>query len=558
MNAYDVVSEALNDKKTSLYKLQVLQDAVYSETEPEVGSLKELIYDLGFLETAESITTLVQVLFNAIVIRYRFKQSYLCLLSDLFGDQANEGIKDKLLLGIREIKKIMKQYVFYTIFNEIKKIPIFSQINDLITEQKKPKKSLFSMESKAGYLHQRTEEFLAIIENDDVSSLQTIVTTPGFNVNMTFSASPLINDVFGFIKKGTNNIEISMIEATIFFGSVKCFKYLISNGAVLEGKSPPRRRFAVRTSCVNEFAIISGNIEIIRLLEQNNYDFKHEIKTAIVFHHYDILTWIIDHSAVDISNHDKYLSFFVESWNIHGLLSLDLSQSYQRCIREAYQHKCTALLECLLKVVDEEIVSSFDSETLNIIILNIHLAKQLDRNRIAQIFNGPSMYYFKGVRFNDIINQIYKINFLFLDKKIFDHSCRKFYNDLIKNMPNSDGIIGKEKLFYQFIYLSIISGKVGMVKTLLSFKGIDVNQDVGDTCFLVAATMKGNLEIIQELLKQPNIDINKRGKYVGMCTSSFEAACTFGYNEIAKLFLSLDSLKIELGIVSLLFLIMVF
>ncbi|OHT13740.1 hypothetical protein TRFO_16069 [Tritrichomonas foetus] len=82
--------------------------------------------------------------------------------------------------------------------------------------------------------------------------------------------------------------RIYLIEYAAFYGSIKCFKFLLLKNIMLPFSLP-------------RYAVAGGNSEIIRLCVQNNLNFLHSCRSAIHFHHTEILKWLLEQKIADIN-----------------------------------------------------------------------------------------------------------------------------------------------------------------------------------------------------------------------------------------------------------------
>lgn len=132
---------------------------------------------------------------------------------------------------------------------------------------------------------------IKIISNDDLVALEDIMTgTIGFDIDERIK-----------MPFNTKYYVFSLIDFAAFKGSIKCFKYLLVNGANL-GENTVR------------YSFYSGNIEIIRILE-HNLDFQYEVIISSAYFHNDIFDWLIDGLGRDIST-------LKSSENVHALRRL--------------------------------------------------------------------------------------------------------------------------------------------------------------------------------------------------------------------------------------------
>lgn len=119
--------------------------------------------------------------------------------------------------------------------------------------------------------------YVEMLRNDDVEGLNTLL-NPLYNYD--FIIKPSIFEECWFIQR-----EPSLILCAAYFGSVKCFKFLMLNHASLQMRDQDSRSLA-------QFAVAGGNIEIIRLVEQAGCDFSDTIHIATHFCHPDIFEWL--------------------------------------------------------------------------------------------------------------------------------------------------------------------------------------------------------------------------------------------------------------------------
>ena len=91
--------------------------------------------------------------------------------------------------------------------------------------------------------------------------------------------------------------KITLLELCALYGAAKCFKFMIANGEdivnsteIEDIKKSGNRR--ARIHRIVNLAIEGGNLEIIRILDQNKMDFYNGISKCFICHRYDVLEWI--------------------------------------------------------------------------------------------------------------------------------------------------------------------------------------------------------------------------------------------------------------------------
>lgn len=147
--------------------------------------------------------------------------------------------------------------------------------------------------------------FLPSILIDDVDSLQKLINNdPQFNIDKTLIDLKK-NDVIDTSLIYTR--DINLIQCSALFGSVKCFKYLFLN-------------FEIEISGLAWYAVAGGNVEIIHICEQNNFNFRRTLNAAFTFHRTNIAEWIIDNNKDEIDT-SNYLNC-IETCNFNFLPNL--------------------------------------------------------------------------------------------------------------------------------------------------------------------------------------------------------------------------------------------
>lgn len=119
--------------------------------------------------------------------------------------------------------------------------------------------------------------FIKILKKDDVDALNMSL-CPNYNYDLIIEP-----DIFEECR--IIQYRPTLISCAAFFGSIKCFKYLLLNHASLSRRDERKKSIAT-------FAVSGGNVEIIRILEQEKIDFDDTIKDSVIFYHFDIFEWI--------------------------------------------------------------------------------------------------------------------------------------------------------------------------------------------------------------------------------------------------------------------------
>ena len=124
------------------------------------------------------------------------------------------------------------------------------------------------------------------IRNDDCDTLKDIYEKTHFDLNGRVNSS--IYEIITFINKKQTYAEYSA-----FFGSTKCFSFLIENGARM-----PRYVF--------EVAVAGGHKEMIDLITQKQADlikvYNNFCYNTILFHHTELFEWLLKEHPGAVTN----------------------------------------------------------------------------------------------------------------------------------------------------------------------------------------------------------------------------------------------------------------
>ena len=107
------------------------------------------------------------------------------------------------------------------------------------------------------------------IKKDDIDSFHSFCSSNDFDYNQKIG-----EEYFGPCQK-------TLISTAAFYGSLKCFKFLILNKAKLD----------LTTS---EAAVQGGNLEIIKICQNEGCDTSNFLRSAVIAHRDDIFEWIIE------------------------------------------------------------------------------------------------------------------------------------------------------------------------------------------------------------------------------------------------------------------------
>ena len=131
------------------------------------------------------------------------------------------------------------------------------------------------------------------IKYDKVETLSKLASEFDFNINQFIV--PSLYEPSILLRE-----NITLIELAAYYGSVRCFKFLMLNNADTEIKSDSGWTLA-------QYAIAGGNLEIIRICEQRQLDFSKTYHFAALFNQNKVFDWMNLTMSYPIDEVDKYL-----------------------------------------------------------------------------------------------------------------------------------------------------------------------------------------------------------------------------------------------------------
>ncbi|OHS95321.1 hypothetical protein TRFO_38572 [Tritrichomonas foetus] len=141
-----------------------------------------------------------------------------------------------------------------------------------------------------------------IIRRDDIDTLQQFLSQNNFPKNATIPIS--IYERFSFI----NERNVKLIDFAAFFGSIKCFKFLMLNDF----------DFSIHQTFV--YAVCGGMSEIVHLCEEKKCEIKGSLLASVQFHRHDFFDWLIDIKNMNYSD-DLIPAQLLQYFNITSLIN---------------------------------------------------------------------------------------------------------------------------------------------------------------------------------------------------------------------------------------------
>lgn len=326
------------------------------------------------------------------------------------------------------------------------------------------------------------KKLIDIIQEDDLESLQVMASQPGFDVNKT------VDNEFSTCCLGYD-IKVSLINLSAYFGSVKCFKFLLANCARLNAKS---------IKC----AINGGEAEVIHIIEQQGIKVSEEdIECAVERHHTEIFDWIHEKYPHSLTKYVYYSC--VKHDFVNGIIK---GESFGE---HWYIFDNSSNISLIKSVFEQGVKMGVLNEAIKMNLIDFipFMKGNIDETVLQACEEGHieivSSLLQAGC--NDI-----KIDF----SSQLEVACRKSHTKIVRYLlalPNAcfEGVReGK------YVPLIEAAGKnLKIVKMLLDRPEIDINQEcgyIGKGTALISAVDSGKADIVSLLLTCKGINVNAR------------------------------------------------
>ena len=169
------------------------------------------------------------------------------------------------------------------------------------------KKFGFSSQSKSPiFSNNEVRKIFQILRVDDIDGLKDYIVTNNIPTDYCISDSKFmklpIPDSFK-----TKNGNAYLLDICCFYGSIKCFKFLETNGFESGQK-------------IKELSIAGGNLELIHSIEQKGILFDNCFEISIQYHHHNISDWLLSNykcetfsltKCIDYYDYQAYLFFLL-------------------------------------------------------------------------------------------------------------------------------------------------------------------------------------------------------------------------------------------------------
>ena len=458
---------------------------------------------------------------------------------DLFISDICNYLRQELLEFSDNINKTIAFYCWFIPQIEKEDPELSNILNELFKEQiqsqklSKPFQLFYSMLptlkknnweefDKIASLGISTDPIAYIIYKDDIEQLQKLIFKQ-FDINHIIQTSILTLNGYLYYNP-------TLIQASVFFGSEKCFNFLLKHGANINKTLYYDRELWV-------FAIAGGNLRIIQKLEEMKIESSNKLFYAAFFHrnelfkryhlegyslsvYHDIFGSIINMAIR--SNNIEIVKYCIENGIDCNIIFENELAPLHIAATLSYIDSIIFLLQCPninvnITTTSRKTPLHYAAEFGNVETIKLLLRhpdiqiNQKDKNMqsplmLATIHGDPNVL---KILLNDR-----RIEYETMDsngmiplhwavaknrKGIFRILMKKYHYDI--NAKSDNGITP--------LHLAVLNNHLDLVKFLLTFPQIDINSKTDDgESPLHFAVKKGFLDIEALLLENSMIDIN--------------------------------------------------
>lgn len=321
--------------------------------------------------------------------------------------------------------------------------------------------------------HDANPIVIALI-SDDVESLQEIASQPTFCYNMILDDS--IFETYEILQK---RCSIIMFAAGV--GAVKCFKFLMMNGSSLEHNTNSNPFMA---------AVFSENYEMIHICQNNAALIQDVYLMTIKYMHPDIAEWL---STIF---HNMYLEqiLFSKLWCARFSFS-----NYRSIIEQG---------NFFDMVLDPFSKSGNDDPIL------VKFLVKLEKDRCFLLRNKNILKYCAKYNSINLLTKLFSLDQKYpMDISVIKKSCSKGSLEVFMLLLKR---IHSHQSFNTMIEIALERMEVNCFKYLKSKGLIDPNIYIrGEHLIRFRCFSNRNIQVIQEIINIPGIDVNKANPYGG-------------------------------------------
>ena len=343
------------------------------------------------------------------------------------------------------------------------------------------------------------ESVMYMLKYDDVESLMMWESIDS-DVNMVIKNNVL--DFPSYIQQSP-----TLIQYATYYGSVKCFKYLMMKGASLDAKDNWGHS-------IKDFAIISNCIELIKIIEQSGRNFSDSLASAAESGKREVFDWIMRTQKADNNKVKKTLqSTFCSA------CSMNNPEMLLYCLEQGVE----------INYLDEKGFTPLNCTVIGQFLPFMKFLLAIPGTNVnLQDIDGESPLHC-AAKHNYINIVKYLLEREEIDVTLVDHFGKTPFDKAIQanSLDTADYMIQHPKIINVLketnpraaISTAVIHQNKNSLTFLLKHpEFFDLNAPVNNMSFppIVYLAEKGNKELVELLLSFPHIDPNAREQLFGM------------------------------------------
>lgn len=249
----------LKPEKFSILFYYIISKLIFSSTKRDYDKLAVYINFIKEYDDETLTKTLIQ---------------YLIRVNNCESNYFLNKLLENNIAKVDDVKNIKSLYFMHyksdEDINKMKNDIDFDEVNNNI---EKLKKNNWELHKKLISDGNNPSLIANILREDDINKLQDLSSNDSFDFSGEVEHS--IYERHYFVN---NFLIVKLIDFAAFFGSIKCFDYLLLNGADING--------------TGQYAVASGNLEMIHKLEGKEATFEYSHEAAIEYHQNQIFFYL--------------------------------------------------------------------------------------------------------------------------------------------------------------------------------------------------------------------------------------------------------------------------
>ena len=346
-----------------------------------------------------------------------------------------------------------------------------------------------------------------ILMNDECDELiEYFVQNP--NIDMVTVSIKSASKSESSVYFGVSTIYI--LDFAAFFGSVKCFKYLLVNGCSI-------------TERTEKMGVAGGETEIVQIMKQNGSEFKKCLADSISFHRYEISDWLMMHYTYPLLSLEFCLKQFHYESFIYYLIKGAKTNHKNDCgftlLHQACIHGPLEFVDYLICNTEVPIKSRDNTGESA-----LHFACKCNRNPIPIVDYLINKHHFDVNSTNTYMKTPIYI------------ACENGRLELVKYLIENHHVnleVKDNNHEYTPLLIACKNNHLPVVRYLIENTNVNkYAKGKGSETIVTISIESGNVEILQYLIEKAGFDKEQRDERTKM--TPLHQACRMGQLNIVK------------------------